>query len=79
MLFRGELEAIAARRGARVRYLLDADPDCLTARGLLAEVPDLADRDVYLCGSPRMADAVRSGVLQAGLPAERLHEERFAF
>ncbi|SDR71169.1 Ferredoxin-NADP reductase [Friedmanniella luteola] len=77
--FRGELEAIARDRGARVRYLLGIDPDCLTAGGLLAEIPDLTDRDVYLCGSLRMADAVRAAVLEAGLPPERLHEERFAF
>ena len=79
VLFRDELEAIARQRGARLHYLLGPDPDCLTAPGLLARVPDLPDRDVYLCGSPRMADAVRAAVLQAGLPAERLHEERFAF
>ena len=79
VLFRAELEAIARHRGARVQYLLGSDPDCLTAGGLLAQVPDLAERDVYLCGPPRMADAVRSAVLQAGLPPEQLHEERFAF
>jgi two-component system sensor histidine kinase MprB len=38
-----------------------------------------AYRDVYLCGPPRMADAVRSSLRDAGLPAENLHEERFAF
>jgi hypothetical protein len=54
-------------------------PDCLSASGLLRQVRNLADRDVYLCGPPRMADAVRTAVLRAGLPAERLHEERFAF
>ena len=79
VLFRDELEAIARDRGARLEYLLGADPDCLSAPGLLSRVPDLPDRDVYLCGSPRMASAVRSAVLQAGLPAERLHEERFEF
>jgi predicted ferric reductase len=79
ILFRDELEAIARHRGARLDYLLGSDPDCLSASGLLARVPDLPERDVYLCGSPRMASAVRTAVLRAGLPAERLHEERFAF
>ena len=37
------------------------------------------DSDVYLCGSPRMADAVRDSLREAGLPAGCLHEERFAF
>ena len=79
VLFRQELEAIAHSRGARLQYLLGSDPDCLSAPALLARVPDLPDCDVYLCGPPRMADAVRSAVLQAGLPPQRLHEERFAF
>ena len=79
VLFRAELEEIARRRGAGLQYLLGSDPHCLSTLGLLARIPDLADRDVYLCGPPRMADAVRTAALQAGLPADRLHEERFAF
>jgi ferredoxin-NADP reductase len=79
VLFRDELEEIVRRRGGQVQYLLGRDPDCLSASGLLRQVRNLADRDVYLCGPPRMADAVRTAALRAGLPAERLHEERFAF
>lgn len=79
VLFRRELEEIAWQRGARLHYLLGEDRSCLTAQGLLSLVPDLAERDVYLCGPGGMADAVRTGLLEAGLPTERLHEERFAF
>ena len=79
VLFRRELDLIAHRRGARVCYLFGTDADCLTGPALLRLVPDLASRDVYLCGSPRMADAVRNGLRDAGLPDEYLHEERFAF
>jgi predicted ferric reductase len=79
LLFRDELEEIARSRGARLGYLLGRDPDCLSAPALLRLVPDLADRDVYLCASPRMSDAVRASLHEANLPPERLHEERFAF
>lgn len=79
VLFRRELDLIARHRGARVCYLVGDDADCLTASALLRLVPDLAERDVYLCGSPRMADAVRTGLRDAGLPEDYLHEERFAF
>ena len=79
ILFRRELEEIAWQRGARLHYLLGEDRSCLSAPGLLSRVPDLAERDVYLCGPAGMADAVRTGLLGAGLPVERLHEERFAF
>jgi ferredoxin-NADP reductase len=79
LVFRHELEQIAYRRGARLFYLVGADHDCLSAPALLRCVPDLAERDVYLCASPRMSDAVRMSLREAGLPAEYLHEERFAF
>jgi predicted ferric reductase len=79
ILFREELERIAAGRGARIRYLLGSDPECLTAPSLLRLVPDLPDRDVYLCGPPGMSGATRAALRDAGLPPEHLHEERFAF
>jgi ferredoxin-NADP reductase len=79
LVFREELERIAYQRGGRLFYLIGADHDCLSAHGLLHAVPDLAERDVYLCASPRMSATVRTSVREAGLPAEYLHEERFAF
>lgn len=79
LVFSAELEQIAQARGARLFYLVGADHDCLSAPALLRGVPDLAERDVYLCASPRMSDAVRRSLHEAGLPAEFLHEERFAF
>lgn len=79
IVFRDELDAIAERRGIRLRYLLGDDRSALSGTGLLAMVPNLAERDVYLCGPPAMADAVRATLLACGLPTEQLHEERFAF
>lgn len=79
LLFRRELDEIAQRRAISVVYLLGDNRACLSPPALLKHVPDLAARDVYLCGPPGMADAVRTSVLEAGLPAKHLHEERFAF
>jgi ferredoxin-NADP reductase len=79
LLFRSELDAIAAKRRARVAYLLGNDRTSLTAAGLRRLVPDLAERDVYMCGPPGLSDAVRAALRAAGLPAEQLHEERFSF
>jgi ferredoxin-NADP reductase len=39
----------------------------------------VADRDVYMCGPPGLTAQVRDALRVAGLPPERLHEERFAF
>lgn len=79
VLFHTELQEIAARRGATVTYLVGPDPACFSAERLTHLVPGLAEHDVYLCGPPRMAQAARHGLLKAGLPARRLHEERFGF
>jgi ferredoxin-NADP reductase len=79
LVFRAELEAIAARRGARIGWVLGADRSAMSVTGLLRTVPDLADRDVFMCGPPGLMDAVRTSLYEAGLPTEQLHEERFAF
>jgi len=79
IVFRSELDEIAARRRVRVVYLLGNNRDHLTTASLTRLVPDLVSRDVYLCGPPGMAAAVRASVLSAGLPPGHLHEERFAF
>jgi ferredoxin-NADP reductase len=51
----------------------------ITGEALRRLVPDLTDRDVYLCASPGLASAVRDALRDAGLPRRRLHQEAFAF
>ncbi|NIZ92275.1 ferredoxin reductase family protein [Kineococcus rubinsiae] len=79
LLFRDELDAIAHHRSVRVRYLLGADRSSLTAPGLQRLVPDIAERDVYLCGPPNLADTVRRTLAELNVPDRQVHEERFAF
>ncbi|MER5868888.1 ferric reductase-like transmembrane domain-containing protein [Streptomyces sp. NPDC002044] len=82
LVLRGELEAIAADRQAGLHYLLGpsgAAYDPLAPQALAALVPDLAAHDVYLCGPPGMAGAVRTALLRAGVPAGHIHSECFAF
>jgi predicted ferric reductase len=78
LVFRAELDALAARRQARVVYLLGTDRGLLSAHSLTRLVPGLTDRDVYLCGPPGMSAAVRRSLGEAGVPPSHLHEERFA-
>ena len=77
LVFRAELDVIARARGARVAYVLGSDRAALSSAALVHNVPDLAERDVYMCGPPGLMSAVRASLLQAGLPAAQLHEERF--
>jgi ferredoxin-NADP reductase len=42
-------------------------------------VPDVADRVAYLCGPPAWMAAVRRTLRAAGLAADRIHSEEFAW
>ena len=82
VIFRHELQEIARRRGAEILWMIgpSADPaNQFTAENLRRLVPDIAERDVYLCASTGMSAAVRKALRKAGLPDRRLHEESFIF
>jgi predicted ferric reductase len=42
-------------------------------------VPDLIDRDVYVCGTAPWVDAVTADLTAAGVPDDALHIERFSW
>ncbi|MGW4392451.1 ferredoxin reductase family protein [Streptomyces sp. NPDC004685] len=80
LALRGELESIAAGRGARLVYALnDADGTRtdVTADGLRRMLPDIAAHDVYLCGPHGLALASYDALREAGVPASRVHYESF--
>jgi len=89
-LFAPEFGALAQDRGLQVLHLPGhrrADgswlgegvgrADDLTA--LRYWVPDIADRDVYVCGPGHWTDLVLATLTAAGLPEDRLHLETFAW
>ena len=61
VIFRDELDALCAARGAVLHYLVGdhsgAGRDLLGPAHLLELVPDITERDVFLCGPPAMADS----------------------
>jgi predicted ferric reductase len=82
VVFRPELESNARRRGAEIIWMIgpsSAPGLAMNGANLCRLVPDIADRDVFLCASPGLSAAVRSAAREAGLPRKRLHEEAFAF
>jgi ferredoxin-NADP reductase len=82
ILFRDELEHIAWQRGAQLIFLTGSSStpkNAMSAQNLLALVPDLATRDVYICASPRFSSAATMALRQAGLPRRQLHQEDFNF
>jgi ferredoxin-NADP reductase len=42
-------------------------------------VPDIAERDVYLCGPPAMTEAARASLARSGVSRRHVYTERFAF
>ena len=83
LVFARELEALAAKREAPVHLMLGRRPKCCTRHDPLSAwrlqrlVPDVARRDVYVCGPPGMVETARRALRTAGVPRRRIHTERF--
>lgn len=83
IVFRDELDTIAAARDTRIEYVVGDHRDP-TARDLLSPshlrelVPDIDECDVYVCGPPGMVDRIVADLRLAGVPRRHLHVERFA-
>ena len=82
VILRHELDEIAARRGAVVHYVLGdhrGDASLLSPQHLQQLIPDIAERDVYLCGPPAMTEATRASLDRSGVSRRHIYTERFAF
>lgn len=82
-VLRQEIDALARTRSVAVHYIVGdhATPDgerLLTPRHLNELVPDIREREIYVCGPPGMADLIARHVRAAGVPRRRIHVERFA-
>ena len=89
-LFARELDQLSAERGLQVLRLpghrrsrdswlgaATGSVDDLTA--LSYWIPDVAERDVFVCGPAPWAALVERTLLAAGLPPDHLHLETFAW
>jgi ferredoxin-NADP reductase len=87
-LFERELHQLVAGRGLAVLWLPghrqapgswlgDGAGTADDATALAWWVPDLAERDVYVCGPEEWVESVRRATLAAGLPPGQLHLEKF--
>jgi predicted ferric reductase len=83
IVFADELEELRRTRRLTLHYVIgdhatDEGSGLLSPEHLGELVPDLAERDVYLCGPPAMTSATEKRLRAAGVPRRRLHVERFA-
>jgi predicted ferric reductase len=84
IVFRDELDELAGNGRVRVHYVVGDHRDATSANLLSAAhlgelVPDLRDRDVFLCGPPGMVGAIRRTLGEAQVPRRNIHLEEFAF
>jgi len=83
IVFRDELDAIAAARGAKVYYLVgsraEIGGDPLSPRMLRSLVPGLDQQEVYVCGPSGMISAAVEALHGAGVPRRQIHFESFEF
>jgi predicted ferric reductase len=85
IVFERELAELAASTGRlKVVHILSADPAWSGETGHIDReriarlVPDVREREVFLCGPPVMMKSVRSALAGLGVPRSRVHYERFA-
>ncbi len=83
VVFRRELDAIAADRGAYVHYVIGSRErlgyDPLAARELQSLVPGLHRYEAYVCGPAGMTEAAIASLRDTGIPRRRIHHESFDF
>jgi predicted ferric reductase len=77
-----ELNELARARGAQVHVITGRTGTTASApfepANLLARVPDIADRDVFVCGPPAMTAAVLRSLRTLKVPRHQVHAERFS-
>jgi predicted ferric reductase len=82
-VLRTEIDAIAHQRGSHVHYLAGpprrGQNDHLSPQSLSRLVPDLRERDVYLCGPETMMATTQRALIKAGVPRRHIHFESFTF
>jgi predicted ferric reductase len=79
LLFREELDELSSRRGAPVHYVIGerGGDGLMSPEQLRRLVPDIADRDVYVCGPVSMTEATRASLRGAGVPSRQIVSEAF--
>ncbi|HEV2361170.1 MAG TPA: ferredoxin reductase family protein [Acidimicrobiales bacterium] len=80
LVLHAELAALLEARAGRMHTLVGSRKKVrLDAHALRKMVPDIADRDVYVCGPEGFSDSLVGLARKLGVPDERIHREAFAF
>jgi predicted ferric reductase len=80
IVHRDELASLVSHRGGQFHEVIGARHEVrLDARLLRGLVPDIAHRDVYICGPEGFSESIVAAALRLGVDRDQIHEETFAF
>lgn len=85
IILKEEIDGLRKKHTLRVTHVLsqeetfEGEVGFIDAEKLLRLVPDIAERDVFLCGPPPMMEAILSDLKTLSIPKSQIHFERFAF
>lgn len=84
LAFVEEFNKLQKTRQLQVKYILSDEKLPGFEHGMLDQarlaklVPDIAQRQLFVCGPPSMMDAVSGAARQLGMPQVAIHSERFS-
>jgi predicted ferric reductase len=80
LVLREEVAALVARRGGQLHEIVGPRNRIrFDARLLRRLVPDVAARDIYICGPDGFRDNIVDAALRLGVTEEQIHQEAFGF
>jgi ferredoxin-NADP reductase len=80
LVHRDEVAAMVRQRHGRLEEIVGSRHEVrLNARALRSLVPDIAHRDVYICGPGGFSAEIAAAARQLGTHAEQIHTETFGF
>jgi ferredoxin-NADP reductase len=80
LILRDEIKRLVSERGGRLHEIVGSRAHRLLDAGHLRRlVPDIAGRDLYVCGPSGFMDQLIGQARALGVPYDRIHHEDFAF
>jgi predicted ferric reductase len=80
VVHRDEILSLLEARDGRYREVIGPRERVrLDAKALRRLIPDIAERDIYVCGPGGFSERVVASALRLGAAAERIHQEEFSF
>ena len=80
LVLRDEIAELVDVRGGQLHEVIGSRTQAPLDEAVLRRlVPDIAQRDVYMCGPRPFTHGLRAAVRALGVPPKRIHREDFVF